>query len=391
MFSFRDIMDLDVMNGMKLIAGEKGLDNEIEKVSILDYEFTRKGSSYASWSDGEFVLTTFLYVAGDASLILPAVKRLCRIKAAGLAIRNVFQLEISKEVIWFANQHNFPIFIIDDHQCYFEKIIIGINDLKQRLHESNFQERSVVEILNNHFSQMEVKERVLKINPSMGNSYEVYFLKPVNFLGENNLNNLIKGKKKWGSDNLIRYKEGAFYICTIDQSKNERTGRRESWYRNLSLEPERFIVGVSEIHRFQGEFREALLESYFACFYAQTYHREICSYDCLGWYQILFQVRSAVQMERYMDKIYQPIIEYDRKMNTDLWPTLMVYESSNGDLKKTSERVNAHINTIRYRLKKICEFFGKEFGDRNFELELFSAVKIFYALPFIRGNLELFD
>ena len=96
-------------------------------------------------------------------------------------------------------------------------------------------------------------------------------------------------------------------------------------------------------------------------------------------------------MERYMDKIYQPIIEYDRKMNTDLWPTLMVYESSNGDLKKTSERVNAHINTIRYRLKKICEFFGKEFGDRNFELELFSAVKIFYALPFIRGNLELFD
>ena len=148
MLSFRDIMDLDVMNGMKLIAGEKGLDNEIEKVSILDYEFTRKGSSYASWSDGEFVLTTFLYAAGDASLIFPAVKRLCRIKAAGLAIRNVFQLEISRDVIWFANQQNFPIFIIDDHQCYFEKIIIGINDLKQRLHDSNFQEKNVVEILN---------------------------------------------------------------------------------------------------------------------------------------------------------------------------------------------------------------------------------------------------
>ena len=46
MATIRDMMQLDVMKSLKLIAGKGGLDKEVTRVGILDFEFTRPGSAY---------------------------------------------------------------------------------------------------------------------------------------------------------------------------------------------------------------------------------------------------------------------------------------------------------------------------------------------------------
>lgn len=394
MATVRDIMGLDSMKSLRLLAGEGGLDRAVSKISILDYEFTRAGVAYDSGWANEFVLSSFLYAVDNPNLILSGVKRLHRMKAVGLAIRNVYRFEIDQEVIRFANQNNFPLFVMDDCQLFFEDVILEFNRLEERANHSEYQERKLEEILYGRLDTNKIKENALDINFAFGKNYYVCYMKPENDVGKASLNHLLlHGMQKTleqKGDALIRYGEGAFLIHSVDQSK--AIGNMfEYWHQALSLEPSRYSTGISDMHHFLHNMRIALLQSYYACYYAQLYGKEQARFNDIGVYQFLFRSINDPWQEAYLESIMGPISEYDYKNKGELWETLLLYEFYNGNIKEVAKEMYSHDNTIRYRIKKIYELFNKEPNDMRFEIELLIAVKLYKIQSLIKSDSKLFD
>ena len=111
-----EAMKLPTFKDFDLVAGYRGLDREIQRASILDYEyesslFDKPIQTYFEKED--FVISSLIYAKDDPSLILESVKGLISDGVSGLAIKNIYYDELPEEVIKYANQMDFPIFMFD--------------------------------------------------------------------------------------------------------------------------------------------------------------------------------------------------------------------------------------------------------------------------------------
>ena len=103
----------------------------------------------------------------------------------------------------------------------------------------------------------------------------------------------------------------------------------------------------------------------------------VLSFSDLGIYRLLFSKEQKREMEEYLAETLLPLINYDREKGTDLLKTLEIYFDCNFNLKKVSERLFTHYNTIVYRLERIREITGidLENAEERFKLELALKIK----------------
>lgn len=102
----------------------------------------------------------------------------------------------------------------------------------------------------------------------------------------------------------------------------------------------------------------------------------IMHFDDLGLYRILsFDGLQGELLEFCTDTI-KPLIEYDKANNAELVKTLKNYFQCNGNIKKISEKMYMHYNTIIYRLQKIKDITGFDIDDSDSRLNLEIALKI---------------
>lgn len=57
------------------------------------------------------------------------------------------------------------------------------------------------------------------------------------------------------------------------------------------------------------------------------------------------------------------LVEYDRAGGGDLIPTLRAWFEAVGDTRRTAERLDLHVNTVRYRLRRAEEVAGLDLGN----------------------------
>ena len=65
--TIHDVLELDIMKGFKVVAGEGGLSSEILATEILDFEFLQEGQAYREKIfDGDSIVLSSLLFAKDA-------------------------------------------------------------------------------------------------------------------------------------------------------------------------------------------------------------------------------------------------------------------------------------------------------------------------------------
>ena len=93
----KDILQLDGLSKMRLIAGEGGLDRYVVSLGIADNEF----SSFADQSERNvfeadmIILSTLLFAKEEPGLILSTTKFLCEIGAAAFACKTTIFEKLS--------------------------------------------------------------------------------------------------------------------------------------------------------------------------------------------------------------------------------------------------------------------------------------------------------
>lgn len=81
-------------------------------------------------------------------------------------------------------------------------------------------------------------------------------------------------------------------------------------------------------------------------------------------YSIILKARNTPEYEYLRDKLLLPLLRYDRLYQTNLIETLCCTLMTDS-LDHTAKKLNIHINTLRYRLKKIHEITGKNYFRRR--------------------------
>lgn len=101
----------------------------------------------------------------------------------------------------------------------------------------------------------------------------------------------------------------------------------------------------------------------------------VLHYDDLGVYKLLHHVTDPQEVDRFLAETVQPLVEYDRKNNTDLLHTLEVYLEC-GSLRRMTEVLFAHYNTILYRMERIRKLLPLDLDNPKHRLTLDMGLKL---------------
>lgn len=138
-----------------------------------------------------------------------------------------------------------------------------------------------------------------------------------------------------------------------------------------------FRVGIGRSYEGLENFNNSYLDSIKAISTGKIISEKIItSFDNLGIFKILCQDNIEDELIKFYDSTLKPLVEYDEKKSTELVKTLNSYFENNGNLKKMSESLFTHYNTVLYRIQRINEITKMNLENPNDRLNLEIALKI---------------
>lgn len=163
----KDLFNLPIFAGFKLVAGAGGLNNPIETTEMLDFEFVQGADMEREHVfDGKSItMTSLLFAKDNPGLITDAVKRLHAFNVSCLAYKPVLIKELPKEAIDFANANNFPILEFGGDE-FFEDVILSVRQILTATENINAIETDLARVIKEDMTLKEEAKLCKKINIS---------------------------------------------------------------------------------------------------------------------------------------------------------------------------------------------------------------------------------
>ncbi|OIQ09101.1 purine catabolism regulatory protein [Moorella thermoacetica] len=105
-------------------------------------------------------------------------------------------------------------------------------------------------------------------------------------------------------------------------------------------------------------------------------YQGLIAFNDLGIYRFIYARDRDQEVQNYLQETLGKLLEYDREKNTELIRTLQVFFQHHGNLKKVSEALFTHYNTILYRLERIKEISGFDLDSPEDRFNLEVALKL---------------
>ena len=380
-----DLLNMPALKGMKLVAGGTGLGNTVTKAGLLDYEFDvghREKYFHRHFVQGQFVLTSFLYAKNNEDSIMDAVRRLHLKGCSGLAVKNIYKLNIRDSVLRFADAKGFPVFLLLDKGLYFEDMIFAVAERVRQAASVHHGAEVVDRILHSGLDEESVETLARTLNPSFCDDAMAVCFRFGREFSENDFLELAADGSLAPllapADTLLYYRNGAILIHSFDGSlagdHSAATRRRAEAVLSLAKAPAR--AGVSAAHHGLGALRATLEECIRASLVPADDGDGVRMYDDLGVFKAYFAAAREPAAIAFSDGIVKAIQAHDAENNGSLAPTARWYVLSGGEMAATARALDVHVNTVRYRLESIGTLVGINIlGKAGFE-EFSAAVKI---------------
>lgn len=391
MISCREVINLNSLGKMKLVAGQSGLDRVVRWVHFIDLP------DVLPWvQGGELLIITGIGLHGDLLRLSDIVRGIIRKNLAGLVVNvGPYIAEIPEEVIQLADAAGFPVFTLP----WEVKLVAVTQEICSYIVMKQTEERSVNDLLEHLlFRSLEdpaaLIERAAYYGYDLSKPHQVAIISPGN-LGSYVEANHIKDEKLL-VDLKVRFEQTVRGILSISGKKVLAMQRIDAVI--LLLPHEKRISGsrhnialladivaklsvklpgleiaaglggrFDDLHAARQSYIQANKVLRFADF--KTVSRPIYAYEQLGVYKLLFEIEPG-KLEDYYRDVMEELQVYDREQKMDLASTLFIYFEENGNAAKTAKRLFVHRNTLDYRLKKIEDITGKSLHDAYDRLTL---------------------
>ena len=117
MITVSDVIKNSSLSAFPVVCGCAGLESEVIKTGIIDYEFSIEGffENNKPFGYGDFLVASLMFTNGDESELLKMVEQLIDLKVSGLAIKNIFFKKYLKASLTFVTIKIFPLFCLTIH------------------------------------------------------------------------------------------------------------------------------------------------------------------------------------------------------------------------------------------------------------------------------------
>ena len=375
----KDLLELSSLQGMKLLAGEKGLDRVVCSAGIADYEFA-PDIAYCSenaFEKDSFVISSLLFAQNDKQRILPAVKALYAFGTSAFAFKRIIFDSLPREVIDFAEEKQYPLFTFGE-EFYFENIIYEIMDAVQRDDTQILAEEKIKKMIDNELSADEVNRISKSVSLLFRRCAMAVYIQPR--FPEKQMDtgrifrNFYMNKRLKHKSLLCRYNRGLFLILTSPYDEEEKFALiLEEIVNALGLDASAQSFSRSGIHPPHEELDRCFRESYHTYMASAAEGRDYASYDQIGMFRYLIPQKDDVALREFSDAIMEPLLNKEELLRTGIDFVL-----HGGDVHQTACACSCHDNTIRYRLAKVKELTGAAGKtEAEFYAELSAAVRIY--------------
>lgn len=367
-----DACNLQGVREVSLIAGENGLERTIKAVGILDYEIG--GGIKDVFRRGDFLVSSLYPIRKKQDQLLDVLRELIDIGVCGLAIKNIYFKELPKEVIDYCNKNDFPIFLYPK-ELYTENIIYDIIKALKNDEDNLYLSSKVHGLLSANLSETMVRRVALEINSSFKENVFVAYMKchedPKYIIST--INN---GPSRDLYSTALLIKNGVLLIISREDEKLNIT----EFLSRLGMNSRDYVIGTSSRIKALNKLDEAIKEALYAGKVAEAYHCELMRFDQIGLNKVIVPMLENEWLKEYYHSMIMPLLDYDKKHETELVKTACIYVNNDGDINKTAKLLFQHGNTIRYRIKKIKEILSIEENISGFYEQLAFMVRVYMLI-----------
>ncbi|WP_195781535.1 PucR family transcriptional regulator [Priestia megaterium] len=104
--------------------------------------------------------------------------------------------------------------------------------------------------------------------------------------------------------------------------------------------------------------------------------KEIINYQELGIYQFLDVILEKRVQDQFENHSLKKLTDYDLRHNSNLVETLEVFLNNDNNINEAAKKLNVHMNTLSYRLKRISEIGDINLKDVNQKMTLYIDIKL---------------
>lgn len=161
-----------------------------------------------------------------------------------------------------------------------------------------------------------------------------------------------------------------------------------AWARNLAVKLQKrlqerlpgvtFTMGLSRPHQGVDGLRIGYREAVQAIDLGRpVWGRDsFVLYEDLGVYRLLNEVAHPEALRTFYAETVGKLVAYDETHNARLMDTLRAYYRQSGNLVSTAESLYIHVNTLKYRLKRVEEITACRISDAEGQFRLQLGLKI---------------
>jgi DNA-binding PucR family transcriptional regulator len=140
----------------------------------------------------------------------------------------------------------------------------------------------------------------------------------------------------------------------------------------------RLTLGFSAAVRSAEGLRGALEEARHARRVAAARSGRVCAagHDELASHVLLLPFVPDDVRRAFTARLLDPLRAYDHRHRAELVPTLEAFLDSDGSWTRCAARLHLHVNTLRYRVRRIEELTGRDLGRLEDKLDFFLALRM---------------
>ena len=141
-------------------------------------------------------------------------------------------------------------------------------------------------------------------------------------------------------------------------------------------------IGAGRLCKAIPDFKESFQEARRSLDIVRRCHKrnQVVFFHSLGVYRLFSLIEDRDELMRLAEQTLGPLLEYDHQHGTTLVRTLGYYLESGRNLESSARAMFIHVNTLKYRLKRIQEIARLDLNSAEQRFNVHLAVKILQAI-----------
>lgn len=370
-----DIMNLDVMKGCRLAAGEKGLSKEVRYINVYDNPLSETDQEIQAFP-GEISLTFFYHGKDNPDYLYDTLNLLITRHAAALIVFDEYFKEMPLEFRARCDQAALPLIFVD-RKVPYSLLISSIIEYRVQAE----QRKHIADKLSAIASPRTSAEEKMRLTADLHNGFQnnvvvLFAVEPGGDREDQAFSaetlNLCGAISRDPHFFAAEYNGGVLVILSYNDHRllDVHDSVKNSIHVIHNYLPDAAIGISDQCHL--SELGTAITQSCTVLQAGSLSPGTVSSYGDLGVTRMLLELSNTSALENFYQDILGPIKKHDQENNGQLLETMLCFSSCGMNYKKTADAMFLHENTIRYRIAKLKELipYGKS------DIDLYETISI---------------